>query len=123
MTASNADHRLSYADLREWIQEADKLGEIVRLKGMSWEREIGMVSALLQRADPAPCAIFEDIPGVRKGFRVLTNFFGAKRANITLGFPPGLTKVELSDAFFHAYRDPANKPIKHTIVEHGPVLD
>jgi 4-hydroxy-3-polyprenylbenzoate decarboxylase len=123
MTVSNADHRLSYGDLREWIQEADKLGEIVRLKGMSWEREIGMVSALLQRADPAPCAIFEDIPGVRKGFRVLTNFFGAKRANVTLGFPPGLTKVELSDGFFHAYRDPAKKPIKHTIVEHGPVLD
>lgn len=123
MSSDNRQHHLTYVDLREWIQEAETLDEIIRLKGMSWEREIGMVSALLQREDPAPCAIFEDIPGVAKGFRVLTNFFGARRANITLGFPPGLTKVELSDAFFETYRSPNNKPIRHRIVDSGPIFE
>ena len=111
MAEHNLKHQFAYRDLRDWIAEIDRLGEIKRLQGMSWEREIGMVSTLLQRSDPAPCAVFEDIPGVAKGFRVLTNFFGAKRANVTLGFPPGMNKVELSEAFLESLsesRQPAD---------------
>ncbi|MGC2776169.1 MAG: UbiD family decarboxylase [Bradyrhizobium sp.] len=123
MRDHNLAHAFAYTDLRQWIAEADKVGEIKRLKGLSWQREIGMVGAMLQRAQRGPCAIFEDIPGVPKGFRVLSNFFGGKRANITLGFPPGLTRVELSDAFLKVYKDPDNKPIRHTIVDTGPVFE
>jgi 4-hydroxy-3-polyprenylbenzoate decarboxylase len=123
MHAPNLKHHFAYADLRDWIAEADRLGEIKRLTGITWEREIGMVGAMLQRADPSPCAIFDEIPGVKSGFRVLVNFFGGKRANITLGFPAGLSKVELSDAFLKVYKDPANKPIKHVIVDDGPVFE
>ena len=116
-------HRYTYRDLREWIEQVDQLGEIKRLQGLTWQRDIGMVSTLLQRHDPAPCAIFEDIPGVRKGFRVLTNFFGAKRANVTLGFEPGLSRLELSEAFLKVYKNPDNVPLPHVIVEDGPVLE
>lgn len=123
MHAPNLKHHFAYSDLRDWIVEADRLGEIKRLTGISWQREIGMVGAMLQRADPSPCAIFDEIPGVKPGFRVLVNFFGGKRANITLGFPAGLSKVELSDAFLKVYKDPANKPIKHVIVDDGPVFE
>jgi 4-hydroxy-3-polyprenylbenzoate decarboxylase len=123
MHAPNLKHHFAYSDLRDWIAEADRLGEIKRLTGITWEREIGMVGAMLQRADPSPCAIFDEIPGVKSGFRVLVNFFGGKRANITLGFPAGLSKVELSDAFLKVYKDPANKPIKHVIVDDGPVFE
>lgn len=123
MGEHNLKHQFAYRDLRDWIAEIDRLGEIKRLQGMSWEREIGMVSTLLQRSDPAPCALFEDIPGVAKGFRVLTNFFGAKRANVTLGFPPGMNKVELSQAFLDVYQDPDNQPTPHKIVETGPIFE
>ncbi len=118
-----AEHRYVYDDLRQWIAAADALGEVRRLPGLSWEREIGMVGSMLQRAAAGPCAIFEDIPGSPKGFRVLTNFFGGKRANITLGFEPGLTRMQLSDAFLSVYKDPARKPVKHVIVDDGPVLE
>jgi 4-hydroxy-3-polyprenylbenzoate decarboxylase len=123
MQAGNLKHDFAYSDLRDWIVEADRLGEIKRLTGITWQREIGMVGAMLQRADPSPCAIFDEIPGVKPGFRVLVNFFGGKRANVTLGFPAGLSKVELSDAFLKVYKDPANKPIKHVIVDDGPVFE
>ena len=123
MTATNLKHEFAYADLRDWIDEADRLGEIKRLTGINWQREIGMVGAMLQRADPSPCAIFDDIPGIKPGFRVLVNFFGGKRANVTLGFPAGLSKTELSDAFLKVYKNPANKPIKHVIVDDGPVFE
>jgi len=123
MQAGNLKHDFAYSDLRDWVVEADRLGEIKRLTGITWQREIGMVGAMLQRADPSPCAIFDEIPGVKPGFRVLVNFFGGKRANVTLGFPAGLSKVELSDAFLKVYKDPANKPIKHVIVDDGPVFE
>ena len=36
---------VAYTDLREWIAEANKLGEIREVKGLSWEKDIGMASA------------------------------------------------------------------------------
>ena len=67
--------RVAYDDLREWIVEADKLGELVRANGYSWQEDIGMAAELLQHDSKAPVALFDDIPGYPKGFRVLTNFF------------------------------------------------
>ena len=43
--------------------------------------------------------IFTDVPGSLKGSRVLVNFFGGKRKNMTLGFPSDLSKLELSEQF------------------------
>ena len=40
----------------------------------------------------------DEVPGIAKGFRVLTNFFGGKRKNMTLGFPTDMSKVELSES-------------------------
>jgi len=116
-------HRFEYCDLREWLAAAEALGEVKHLPGMSWEREIGMVSSMLQRAPSGPAAVFEDIPGLPAGMRLLTNFFGGKRANLTLGFEPGLSRMQLSDAFLKVYKDPARKPIKHVIVDDGPVFE
>ena len=120
---SNVKHAFAYKDLREWIHEADKLGEMKYINGLTWEREIGMVTEMLHHTDPAPCGLFDEIPGVKKGFRVLTNFFSAKRANMTLGFPAGLSRLELSEEFLKVYRNPDNKPIPHKIVETGPVME
>ncbi len=95
----NRRARVLYDDLREWIVEADKLGELVRANGYSWQEDIGMAAELLQHDAKAPVALFDDIPGYPKGFRVLTNFFGGRRQNMTLGLPPDLNKIELSEGF------------------------
>ena len=58
-----------------------------------------MVSEIAVHRDDAPCFVFEDVPGTIKGSRVLVNFFGGKRKNMTLGFPTDLSKVELSEGF------------------------
>ncbi len=88
-----------YRDLREWITQADRLGEIRVVPGASWQEDIGMAAEIVQHSDNGPCVIFEDVPGCPKGFRVLTNFFGGKRKNMTLGFSTGLNRLELSEAF------------------------
>src|SRR5712664_647028 len=92
-------HQYRYRDLREWIAEADKLGEVQVVRGASWQEEIGIAADIVMHSDAAPCVIFDEVPGCEKGFRVLTNFFGGKRKNMTMGYPSELTKLELSEAF------------------------
>lgn len=110
-----------YDDLRSWIDQARKLGEVRDVREANWQEEIGMAAELLQHTDPAPAAIFDKIPGYPPGFRVLVNFFGGKRMNMTLGFPTELSRVELSDAFLKDYREA--KPIPYEFVKDGPILE
>ena len=89
---------LAYHDLREWLAEAERLGEVTVVKGLDTEKEIGMAAEIVMRSDEADCIVFDDIKGHAPGWRVLVNFFGAKRKNMTLGLPIGLDKLELSRA-------------------------
>ena len=114
---------IPYNDLREWISEAEKMGELRVAKGNNWEEEIGMAAEILQHNENAPVAMFEDIPGVPQGYRVLTNFFGGKRKNMTLGFPPELDKIELSEAFFRRFREIVKEPLPYEVVQEGPILE
>ena len=81
--ASDRDHNLRhsvvYQDLRDWIVEADRLGELRDVKGASWEQDIGLACTVVKYDEAAPVLLFDDIPGVKPGFRVLANFFGGKR--------------------------------------------
>jgi UbiD family decarboxylase len=110
-----------YEDLRGWIDQARKLGEVRDVEGATWQEDIGMATELLHHSDPAPAALFDKIPGYPAGYRVLTNFFGGKRMNMTLGFPTELTRVELSNAFNRAFHEA--KPIPCQFVDDGPILE
>jgi 4-hydroxy-3-polyprenylbenzoate decarboxylase len=113
---------ITYHDLREWLSEAEKLGEVEIVKGANWQEEIGMAAELVMHSDAAPCVVFEDVPGTLPGSRVLTNFFGGKRKAMTLGFPTDLSKLELSEAARQHYL--ADLPqIAHRYVEDGPLLE
>jgi UbiD family decarboxylase len=118
---SNIAPHLAYHDLRKWIEEAQKLGEIKEVKGLSWQHDIGMVSEMALHDDNAPCFIFTDVPGTIEGSRVLVNFFGGKRKNMTLGFPTDLSKIELSEGFRVHYAAEM-KRIPPKFVADGPVM-
>jgi 4-hydroxy-3-polyprenylbenzoate decarboxylase len=118
---SNAAPYLSYHDLRQWLLEAQRLGEVREVNGLGWEREIGMVSEIAVRRDDAPCFVFGQVPGSIPGSRVLVNFFGGKRKNMTLGFPVELSKIELSEGFRTHYAVEM-KRIPPRYVESGPVM-
>ena len=123
MNIAITEHRKSrvrYDDLREWIVEADKLGELVRANGYTWQEDIGMAAELLQHDANAPVALFDNIPGYPNGFRVLTNFFGGRRQNMTLGFPTDLNKIELSEAFLADFQKISDKPLPYEVVQSGP---
>src|SRR5437763_16971180 len=94
---SNVEPRLAYDDLRQWLEQARKLGEVKDVSGLSWQEDIGMVAGVAMHDDAAPCFVFGQVPGPIKGSRVLVNFFGGTRKNMTLGFPPELSKLEWSE--------------------------
>jgi UbiD family decarboxylase len=119
----NVAQRIPYDDLREWIAEADRLGELRHVKGANWQEEIGMAAELVSHADAGPAILFDEIPGVKPGFRVLSNLFAGRRRNMTLGFPPELDKVALSAAYADAYSEDADRLIPPVEVKTGPVFE
>jgi len=48
-----------FDDLRGWIEEADRLGELKRANGYNWEEQIGWAAEILQHDDVAPVAVFD----------------------------------------------------------------
>ena len=114
--------KIPYADLREWLEEAEKLGEVKHVEGANWERDIGMAAEVVLHDPKAPCVVFDNVPGSLKGSRVLCNFFSGKRMNMTLGFPSELSKIELTDAFRENYMEDL-ATIPHQFVDDGPVLE
>ena len=117
----NARCVIPYHDLRSWLAEAERLGEVTHVTGAGTDEEIGAAAELVMRSDEAPCVVFSQIPGYPKGHRVLANFFGARRKNMTLGFPPELDRVELSEAYY-ARKLGAMRPVPFEVVSDGPVL-
>jgi 4-hydroxy-3-polyprenylbenzoate decarboxylase len=118
---SNTAPHLAYHDLRKWLEEAQKLGEVKEVRGLSWQSDIGMVSEMAYHTDNAPCFVFKDIPGSLPGSRILVNFFDGKRKNMTLGFPTDMSKIELSEGFRKHYTGDL-KHIPPKFVETGPVM-
>ena len=114
--------RLPYEDLRQWLDEARKLGEVKDVSGLSWEQDIGMVSGVAMHDDNAPCFVFDEVPGTIEGSRVLVNFFGGKRKNMTLGFPTDLSKIELSEGFRTHFMGPMTR-IPPEYVNDGPIFE
>ena len=113
---------IRYDDLREWIAEAEALGEVRVKRGLNWREDIGMVTELVCHGDTPPCVIFEDIPDSLPGSRVLVNFFGGKRKNMTLGFPPEFSKLALSEAYRQHYTS-SLELLAPKVVESGPIFD
>ena len=59
-------------DLRTWLAEIDKLGELTHVRGADWNLELGAISELNVKKDAPPALLFDEIKGYPKGFRVLT---------------------------------------------------
>src|SRR4030042_1061925 len=58
--------------LREWIDEIDKLGKLVRIDSADWELEIGAISSLNVQRKNCSALLFDEIKDYPHGFRVVT---------------------------------------------------
>src|SRR5262245_17862665 len=55
---SNTAPQLAYHDLRQWLDEVRRLGEVKEVKGLSWQEDIGLVSSMrcTTTTRPASCS-------------------------------------------------------------------
>jgi UbiD family decarboxylase len=81
-------------DLRSWLEEVEKHGELKKISGVSWDLEMSGLYEIVAKElkGPKPVFQFEDIPGCPKGFRTVFGLFGSpRRVAKTLGLPEGET--------------------------------
>ncbi len=112
---------MKYNDLRTWLAEIDKMGELKTIEGAHWDKELGAISEMLAlRPSGTPALLFDKIPGYPDGFRVLNNpFISHARTATLLGVPQGLSTIEMVDAWRQRLKD--IKMIPPVEVKDGPV--
>ncbi|MDO8692270.1 MAG: UbiD family decarboxylase [Dehalococcoidia bacterium] len=113
---------MSFRDLRGWIQEVEKIGQLSVAKGAHWNLEIGAITELVQCQPDKPAILFDEIPDYPPGYRVLTNSFGSvDRLAVTWGLPTGLPIKEFKEKLRQKYK--SLQPIKPVLVADGPVME
>jgi len=113
---------MEYRDLRDWIQKAEKLGELKTLTGCDWNLEIGAVTELVHHREDGPAVLFDEIKDYPKGYRVLSNSLSTRtRLGLTLGLPAGETRMD----FVRTWKERYNKikPVPPKVVKTSPLLE
>ncbi|HEY1371153.1 MAG TPA: UbiD family decarboxylase [Candidatus Binatia bacterium] len=83
-------------DLREWLQQVDRLGELEKIDGVDWDLELATIAELANEKFAAherarPALLFDKIKGYPEGRRVAANLVSSVgRLSLTLGMDPAL---------------------------------
>jgi 4-hydroxy-3-polyprenylbenzoate decarboxylase len=112
-------------DLREWIEEADKMGKLVRISGAHWEKEMATIAELFckRKKMETPGLLFDDVPGFDKGRRV---FFHQAITPWAVALSLGVSSEHdsLVDLARTVHQRIENiKPIPAKTLSNGPILD
>lgn len=112
-------------DLREWLTEAERIGRLVRISGAHWEKEMAALAELFCRRKRlnTPVLLFDEIPGYKKGYRVLFHELITPWAvGLTMGLR--LTYDSLVDLVKIVHQKiEALAPIPPKVVTAGPILE
>ncbi len=116
---------LAYRGLRDWLEQVDKMGELLRVNGAHWDREMGAITQMLTESGKgkAPTILFDEVPGYPQGYRTLYGQFSTiKRVALTLGLPLEYEhKADIVKAYHHRMEE--MKFIKPRYVKTGPIFD
>ena len=110
-------------DLRQWIDQVDKLGELTAIDGADWDTEIGAVTELGHHmGEQSSALLFDHIKGYPSGYRVLSNTLNSlKRLALTLHMDTNYTRSEfVKDVKRHIG---SVKHVSPEIVKDGPVME
>jgi len=92
------------------------------IKGAEREREIGGVVDIYQRRIGNKAVLFDDIPGYRRGHRVLANILtSVRRINITLGLTADASVTELVRYWRRFMKE--ERTVPPVTVKSGPVME
>src|SRR5947207_15460035 len=89
-STNQAEGCVAYRGMRDWLVVGERMGELVKINGAHWDREMGATTQLLTQTSKgkAPAILFDEVPGYPKGYRTLYGQFSSiKRVALTLGLP------------------------------------
>ncbi len=68
---------VTYRGLRDWIDQVEKMGELLKVNGAHWDREMGSITQMLTESGKgkAPAILFDEVPGYPKGIERSTASF------------------------------------------------
>jgi UbiD family decarboxylase len=114
---------LLYKDLRDWLAQVDKMGELKEVHGADWNLEIGAVTDMVAKNSRNNWAtLFDKIKDYPVGYRVLTGQLNSpRRLALTVGLDPKFGDRE----FVVAWRERLKtlKPIPPEEVTQGPIME
>jgi 4-hydroxy-3-polyprenylbenzoate decarboxylase len=89
-----------YQDLREFIEQVDKLGALRRIEGADADFEIGGITEVAAGRADGPALLFDGIKGFPRGFRIFSNAVtNPQRAALALGLDPALRPLDALKAW------------------------
>jgi UbiD family decarboxylase len=92
--------RVSYSDLRGFIDQVDRLGALRRIEGADPYLEIGGITEVAAALPDCPALLFDRIKGYPSGFRIFTNATtNLQRAALALGIEPTLRPLDALKAW------------------------
>jgi 4-hydroxy-3-polyprenylbenzoate decarboxylase len=114
---------VSYRDLREWLGQVERLGELRHVEGADCELEIGAVADMARKeCTIPPCLLFDGIKGYPRGHRLALGLLNSiKRVALTTGMPVDLPTMD----FVRLWRErtKALNPIAPEEVKDGPFFE
>src|SRR5258708_5809985 len=113
-------------DLRPWLDQVEKLGELRHVRGADWNLELGAISEMNVKKEQPPALVFDEIKGYPKGFRVLTcSTSSPARLSSILRLPVVKTHRALVEALRGkpAQWQAAAAKFPATVVKGGPALE
>ena len=113
-------------DLRAFLAAVDDGGEVKRVAGAHWDRELGAVTEVLYRekVDKSPLLLFDEVPGYARGMRCLYGMLGSPlRLALGLGIDPSQSGDRRTMLDAYRRRIKSHEPIPPRIVDDGPVME
>ncbi|MDP2718659.1 MAG: UbiD family decarboxylase, partial [Dehalococcoidia bacterium] len=113
-------------DLRHWLENVDRAGELRIVKGANWNLEIGALTTVNWRKNPCRALVFDEITDYPRGYRVLTSSMSSPgRLGLALGLSPHYSKKEIIQILRQKWPewDSARDKFKPEIVSTGPLFE
>jgi 4-hydroxy-3-polyprenylbenzoate decarboxylase len=110
-------------DLRAWMNKVESLGQLHRIQGIRWDKEIGgLLEMILERSKNPPALLFEKIPDSRQGMNILCSQIDTiERLALAMGNDP---KLGIGD-FIQAWRCKVRKfqPVEPEYIKDAPIFE
>jgi 4-hydroxy-3-polyprenylbenzoate decarboxylase len=91
---------MAFKDLRAFIHEVERLGQLRHVAGAGKDADIGGVTEVAAGMPVPPALLFDGIQGYPQGFRVFTNpLMTPQRSALALGIDPSLRPLDILHAW------------------------